>query len=83
LQINPDESKWNIGARDVQFVLMRKEAGEYWDKLQKGSKITTLKVDWDKWKDEDEVDEKVNSSQSTKKPFFTSAYNFSCPYTLA
>jgi hypothetical protein len=38
---------------------MRKDVGEYWDKLQKGTKIGTLKVDWDKWKDEDEVDEKV------------------------
>mmetsp|Transcript_61792 Transcript_61792/g.145335 ORF Transcript_61792/g.145335 Transcript_61792/m.145335 type:complete len:162 (-) Transcript_61792:177-662(-) len=52
--VNPADSKWNVGARDVQFVFMRKEAGEYWDKLQKGSKILTLKVDWDKWKDEDE-----------------------------
>lgn len=59
LQVNPDDSKWNVGPRDVQFILMRKEEGEYWDKLQKGAKIVTLKVDWDKWKDEDEVDASV------------------------
>lgn len=39
---------------------MRKEEGEYWDKLQKGAKIITLKADWDKWKDEDEVGEDVS-----------------------
>jgi hypothetical protein len=60
-QVNPEESKWAIGARDVSVVLARKEEGEYWDKLQKGTKIATLKVDWDKWKDEDEVGDDVSS----------------------
>jgi hypothetical protein len=71
VQVDPEESKWSVGARDVQFVMIRKEPGEYWDKLQKGAKITTLKVDWDKWKDEDEVDEKV-------KLLRTSALSYRC-----
>jgi hypothetical protein len=88
--VDAEKSSWKVGARDVAFVLTRKEAGDYWDKLQKGflpfvphpcsyfkingsrlctcnmhasrdtstwagPKITTLKVDWDKWKDEDEL----------------------------
>jgi hypothetical protein len=59
-QVNPEECKWAIGGRDVSVVLARKEEGEYWDKLQKGAKIATLKVDWDKWKDEDEVGDDVS-----------------------
>mmetsp|Transcript_58291 Transcript_58291/g.140521 ORF Transcript_58291/g.140521 Transcript_58291/m.140521 type:complete len:156 (-) Transcript_58291:577-1044(-) len=54
-EVNPDECKWTIGARDVTVLLVRKEEGEYWDKLQKGAKIQNMTVDWDKWKDEDEV----------------------------
>ena len=35
--VDSDESSWKVGARDVAFVLMRKEEGDYWDKLQKGA----------------------------------------------
>ena len=34
--IDADKCSWKVGARDVAFVLQRKEEGEYWDKLQKG-----------------------------------------------
>ncbi|EKX55165.1 hypothetical protein GUITHDRAFT_160392 [Guillardia theta CCMP2712] len=53
--VDPKQSSWKVGARDVAFVFMRKEVGDYWDTLHKGKKIHTLKVDWDKWKDEDEA----------------------------
>ena len=52
--VDPDKSKWNVATRDVSFVFMRKSAGSFWDKLNKGAKLTTLKCDWDKWKDEDD-----------------------------
>ena len=31
-----EKASWKVGARDVAFVLPRKESGEYWDKLTKG-----------------------------------------------
>jgi hypothetical protein len=31
-----EKASWKVGARDVAFVLPRKESGEYWDKLAKG-----------------------------------------------
>jgi hypothetical protein len=52
--VDPEKSKWSVGTRDVSFVFMRKSAGAFWDKLNKGAKLTTLKCDWDKWKDEDD-----------------------------
>eukprot|EP00282_Hemiselmis_andersenii_P006268 CAMPEP_0114134458 /NCGR_PEP_ID=MMETSP0043_2-20121206/14177_1 /TAXON_ID=464988 /ORGANISM="Hemiselmis andersenii, Strain CCMP644" /LENGTH=233 /DNA_ID=CAMNT_0001228117 /DNA_START=3 /DNA_END=700 /DNA_ORIENTATION=+ len=62
-EVNPDECKWTIGARDVTVLLVRKEEGEYWDKLQKGAKIQNMTVDWDKWKDEDEVADDVSAGR--------------------
>jgi prostaglandin-E synthase len=53
-EVDPAKSKWSVGTRDVSFVFMRKSAGSFWDKLNKGAKLTTLKCDWDKWKDEDD-----------------------------
>ena len=35
--VDADKSSWKVGARDVAFVLTRKEEGDYWDKLQKGA----------------------------------------------
>jgi hypothetical protein len=52
--VDPEKSKWSVATRDVSFVFMRKSAGSFWDKLNKGAKLTTLKCDWDKWKDEDD-----------------------------
>jgi prostaglandin-E synthase len=47
-----------VRPRGIDFVLQKKESGPYWDHLllEKG-KPRWLKVDWNKWKDEDEVDE--------------------------
>ncbi len=58
--VDPSKSKWNVGTREVSFVFERKSEGAFWDKLNKGAKLTTLKCDWDKWKDEDEA--KVSTS---------------------
>ena len=40
--IDADKASWKVGARDVAFVLPRKEEGEYWDKLQKGGVLDLL-----------------------------------------
>ena len=34
--VDSENASWKVGARDVAFVLPRKESGDYWDKLQKG-----------------------------------------------
>ena len=50
--IDPSKCRQNYTVKDVDFLLMRKEEGSYWDRLNKGPKITALKCDWDRWKDE-------------------------------
>ena len=57
-EIDPAESKTHHSARDVAFVLRKKEMKEeYWPRLTKASqKLHFLKTDFDKWVDEDEQD---------------------------
>jgi hypothetical protein len=55
------KSKYAVKPRSIDFVLVKKEAGPYWDRLLKeAGKQRWLKVDWNKWKDEDEADEEDN-----------------------
>eukprot|EP00761_Pharyngomonas_kirbyi_P011575 gb/GECH01011601.1/.p1 GENE.gb/GECH01011601.1/~~gb/GECH01011601.1/.p1 ORF type:complete len:168 (+),score=49.74 gb/GECH01011601.1/:1-504(+) len=58
-EINKEESKYRVGARNIFFHLAKKE-NKWWDRLlkQKG-KNNFLHVDWNKWKDEDESDEEA------------------------
>lgn len=44
MQVDPEGSKWKVTARNVDFVIPRKEAGEYWERLNKGTKLHTVKV---------------------------------------
>merc|ERR1712224_479514 len=56
-ELNTEESKYTIGDRNVQILLMRKEEGEHWPRLLKESKkMQNMKVDWSKWVEEDEED---------------------------
>eukprot|EP00871_Galdieria_phlegrea_P005759 jgi/Galph1/670/GphlegSOOS_G5405.1 len=56
--IKAEESKYHITARNVQFVIMKKETGAYWERLLKQpGKNVHCKVDWEHWKDEDSEDE--------------------------
>ena len=57
-EIDVDESKTFHTARDVAFVLRKKEMKEeYWPRLTKEkAKLHFLKTDFDKWVDEDEQD---------------------------
>merc|ERR1712202_26130 len=49
-----EDSKTSITGRSVEFQIKKKESG-YWDRLLKeGGKRFWLKVDLNKWKDEDE-----------------------------
>ncbi|KAH7683568.1 HSP20-like chaperones domain-containing protein [Dioscorea alata] len=58
-KVNVDESKAAIGSRTVCY-LVKKAEKKWWSRLlkQEGKPPVFLKVDWDKWVDED--DEKEN-----------------------
>jgi len=56
-KIDPERSQKKDGARGIQCLLMRKKEGEYWPRLTKEkSRIHWLKVDFSRWKDEDDSD---------------------------
>ncbi|KAF2314994.1 hypothetical protein GH714_037476 [Hevea brasiliensis] len=56
-KVNVEESKINIGVRSIFCILEKAEKG-WWKKLFRGDGKPPhyLKVDWDKWVDEDEDD---------------------------
>ncbi|XP_037089273.1 co-chaperone protein daf-41-like [Pollicipes pollicipes] len=56
--IDSETSKQQISDRNIQLVLMKKEEGPYWPRLLKAtSKMHWLKVDFGKWKDEDDSED--------------------------
>lgn len=54
-KLNPEGSKINIGLRNIFCVLKKEEQG-WWKRLLKseGKPAPYIKVDWNKWCDEDE-----------------------------
>lgn len=54
------ESKSNIGVRNIVYVAKKAEK-KWWSRLlkQEGKPPAFVKVDWDKWIDEDEEDGKI------------------------
>uniref|UniRef100_A0A0D3E026 Co-chaperone protein p23 n=1 Tax=Brassica oleracea var. oleracea TaxID=109376 RepID=A0A0D3E026_BRAOL len=53
-KVNVEESKINIGVRNI-FCIIEKAEPERWNKLIRGGKAPHyVKVDWDKWVDEDD-----------------------------
>lgn len=58
-KINVEESRYNIGARNIVYVI-KKADDKWWSRLIKreGKPPVFLTVDWDKWVDEDEEDGK-------------------------
>ena len=57
-EIDPDKSKFAIRERVIEFALEKKESGPFWDRLIKDkNKYHWLKIDFNKWKDEDESDD--------------------------
>jgi hypothetical protein len=60
-EVDADNSKINITPRNVVLVVAKPEGDiEHWPRLTKepGKQHTHIKVDWDKWVDEDEEDDK-------------------------
>ncbi|PNX81496.1 co-chaperone protein sba1, partial [Trifolium pratense] len=54
-KVNVEESKINVGVRSIFCVVQKAESG-WWKKLLRGEGKPPhyVKVDWDKWADEDE-----------------------------
>jgi len=56
-EIKPDDSKWAVRDRGTEFVLVKSGDG-FWKRLLKEDKKPHwLKVDFNKWKDEDDSDD--------------------------
>jgi len=57
-EIDAEKSKYAVRPRVIEFALEKKEAGPYWDRLLADkSKQHWLKIDFNKWKDEDESED--------------------------
>lgn len=57
--MNPDDSKWVNRERGAEFVLIKSEKG-FWKRLLKETtKYHWLKVDFNRWKDEDDSDDEA------------------------
>jgi len=57
-EIDPEKSKYAVRPRVIEFALEKKEAGPYWDRLLADkTKQHWLKIDFNKWKDEDESED--------------------------
>ncbi|RFU72976.1 hsp90 binding co-chaperone sba1 [Trichoderma arundinaceum] len=65
-EIDPEESRVNHTAKNVEIKLQKKELKEeYWPRLLKDSKrLHFLKTDFDKWVDEDEQNEAADDDMS-------------------
>ncbi|EDV27191.1 uncharacterized protein TRIADDRAFT_54888 [Trichoplax adhaerens] len=58
--IIPEESKQRKSARGYYFQIKKKESGPYWPRMLKQTqKFTWLRIDFNKWKDEDASDEEI------------------------
>merc|ERR1711981_1309276 len=59
-EVDPEKSKFAVRDRVIEFALERKESGPYWKRLVKQEqKQHWLKIDFNKWKDEDESDDEA------------------------
>jgi len=57
-EIDTEKSKYAVRPRAIEFALEKKEAGPYWDRLLADKvKQHWLKIDFNKWKEEDESDD--------------------------
>jgi len=55
-EIDPSKARLIPSDRCVHFVIPKKESGPFWPRLLKSDKkVHWLKVDFDKWRDEDEL----------------------------
>ncbi|XP_068642623.1 co-chaperone protein p23-1-like [Aristolochia californica] len=58
-EVDVDESKSSIWLRNIRYIIKKAEE-KWWNRLlkQEGKPPVFLKVDWDKWVDEDEEEQK-------------------------
>lgn len=67
--IMADESKHAVRARGIEFVIMKEEAA-WWPRLLKDStKQHWLKVDFPKWKDQDDSDDELAAGLGAQPDF--------------
>jgi len=68
-KVKPDESKYIVRQRNIDVVLIKEEE-KYWPRLlNEKTKFHWLKVDFNKWKDEEESDEETGPSNSNNFDF--------------
>ena len=60
-EIDSDNSKISVGARHIVLQVAKKESGPHWPRLlaAAGKPPAHIKVDWAKYKDEDEENKKL------------------------
>lgn len=69
-EIIPEDSKYVVRDRLVEFILRKKIDGPFWKRLVKeDKKFHWLKVDFDKWRDEDDSDEEYGNNQDLEDMF--------------
>ena len=62
------KSKFAVRDRVIEFALEKKDSGPYWKRLVKEEqKQHWLKVDFNKWKDEDESDDEAGGGQDLEE----------------
>jgi len=72
--IIPEESKQRKGGREYFFELKKKEDGPYWPRLLKDNKKRQyLKIDFNRWKDEDESDDEAGAGPGPGGPGYDDA----------
>merc|ERR1712045_585937 len=55
-----EKSKYAVRERVIEFALEKKESGPYWERLLKDkTKQHWLRVDFNKWREEDESDDEA------------------------
>ncbi|XP_076035755.1 cytosolic prostaglandin E synthase isoform X2 [Oratosquilla oratoria] len=67
-EVDTEKSKYCVRDRNVEMILVKKEEGPYWPHLLKQKvKQHWLKVDFSKWKDEDDSDDEGGNSQDLEE----------------
>ncbi|KAF4527057.1 hypothetical protein B566_EDAN001607 [Ephemera danica] len=58
-----EKSKTNVRARNIEIILKKKEEGPFWPHLTKSKqKYHWLKVDFGRWRDEDDSEEEMGGA---------------------
>merc|ERR1712152_132521 len=67
-EIDKEKSKFAVRDRVIEFALEKKDSGPYWKRLVKEEKKQHwLKVDFNKWRDEDESDDEAGGGQDLEQ----------------